>query len=445
MFRRKIEATFSDWKNTPNHKPLVIKGCRQCGKTYSVLTFAKANYEHIIYLDFFKHPEYKFAFSGSLDVDNIMRQLSAAVPNAEFITGKTCIIFDEIQDCPRARTSLKYFQLDGRFDVICTGSLLGVQGYKTKQQQMEDELAPIPVGYEQIEEMYPMDFQEFLWANGIADSTIEYLRDCLHTEKPVDDLTHLSLRNLFLYYTIVGGMPAAVETFIQTNNLQKVRNTQEDILSEYRYDMIKYASATDKSRIVECFNSIPKQLARENKKFMYSAVRNNARGRDFAGCLQWIEDAGMIYRAYNTDITELPLDGNAIPSEFKVYMADTGLFVSMLEQGTAASIVQGQLGAYKGAIYENVVADILGKMGRKLYYYHKESGVELDFLFRYHNECVPIECKARTGNAKSLKTVLNNEDKYHVMHAIKLGDYNIGREGKLLTLPMYLSFLLTDF
>ncbi len=445
MFKRKIENVFNDWKNTPNHKPLVIKGCRQCGKTYSVLAFAKANYTHVVYLDFFKHPECKFAFNGSLEIDNITRQLSTVVPNCEFVAGKTCVVLDEIQDCPRARTSLKYFQQDGRYDVICTGSLLGVQGYKTKEQHKEDTEAPIPVGYEQIEEMYPMDFEEFLWANHVPIATMDYLRDCFLKEIPVDELIHQTIRTHFLYYVVVGGMPAAVNTFLETNNMHKVRDTQEDILGEYRYDMIKYASPADKSRIVECFNSIPKQLSRENKKFMYSAVRSNARGRDYAGCLQWIEDAGMIQRAYNTEITELPLDGNAISSEFKVYMADTGLFVSMLEQGTASSIIQGQLGAYKGAVFENVMADVLGKMKRKLYYYHKEGGVELDFLFRYKNECVPIECKARTGNAKSLKTVLQNEDKYHVMHAIKLGDYNIGREGKLLTLPMYMGFLLTEY
>lgn len=445
MFRRKIEHIFETWKNTPHRKPLVIKGCRQCGKTYSVLAYANTNYDNVVYLDFFKHPEYKFAFQGALDVDEITRKITMAVPTSNFVPNKTCLILDEIQDCPRARTSLKYFQLDGRYDVICTGSLLGVQGYKTKEQQLEDEQAPIPVGYEQIEEMYPLDFEEFLWANNVSAATIDYLRSCLVEEKPVDELVHHSIRTHFLYYIIVGGMPAAVNTFISTNNMQSVHDVQEDILGGYRYDMIKYASNADKSRIVECFNSIPKQLARENKKFMYSAVRTNARGRDYAGCLQWIEDAGMIRRAYNTETTELPLDGNAIYSEFKVYMADTGLFVSMLESGTASSIVQGQLGTYKGAIYENVMADVLGKMGRKLYYYHKDGGVELDFLFRYQGECVPIECKARTGNAKSLKTVMNNEVKYHVSHAIKLGDYNVGREGKLLTLPMYMSFLLTQF
>lgn len=445
MFKRKIEALFAEWKKTPNHKPLVIKGCRQCGKTYSVLAFAKANYKHVIYLDFFKHPEYKSAFSGSLDVDTITRQITAAIPLAEFVVGETCLILDEIQDCPRARTSLKYFQLDGRYDVICTGSLLGVQGYKNKEQQKEEANAPIPVGYEQIETMYPMDFEEFLWANKIPQSTINYLQECLLLEKPIDELTHLSLRTHLLNYVVVGGMPAVVNVFLETNNMQKVHNTQEDILNEYRYDMIKYASNADKSRIIECFNSIPKQLARENKKFMYSAVQNNARGRDYAGCLQWIEDAGMVQRAYNTQMTELPLDGNAINSEFKVYMSDTGLFISMLEEGTASSILQGQLGAYKGAIYENLMADILGKLGRKLYYYHKEGGVELDFLIRYKGECVPIECKARTGNAKSLKTVMKNEEKYHVMHAVKLGDYNVGREEKLLTLPFYMGFLLKEY
>ena len=208
--------------------------------------------------------------------------------------------------------------------------------------------------------------------------------------------------------------------------------------------MIKYARTEDKSRIRECFESIPRQLAKENKKFTYSAVRHNGRAKDYDGSLQWIEDAGIIHRCYNTEITELPLDGNAIQEQFKVYMADTGLFVSMLEDGTAGSIMQGQLGAYKGAIYENLLADILGKMGRKLYYFRKESGLELDFLIRYKGECVPIECKARTGNTKSLQTVLNHPEKYNVAHAVKIGDYNVGRNGAILTIPHYMAFLLTD-
>ena len=219
---------------------------------------------------------------------------------------------------------------------------------------------------------------------------------------------------------------------------------QREIVETYKADMIKYALTPDKPRIRECFESIPKQLAREYKKFTYSVVRPGAKGRDHYGSLQWIEDAGIIRRCYNTEITELPLEGVAMNDQFKVYMADTGLLISMLDDGTAWSIMQGDLGAYKGAIYESLTADILGKMGRKLYYYHKDGGVELDFLMRYRGECVPVECKARTGNAKSIRTVLSHPEKYHVNHAIKIGDYNVGRDGALLTIPFYMAFLLSE-
>jgi predicted AAA+ superfamily ATPase len=224
----------------------------------------------------------------------------------------------------------------------------------------------------------------------------------------------------------------------------ETRKVQLSIIDSYESDMIKYAPAADKPRIRECFESIPKQLARDYKKFTYSVIRPNAKGRDYAGSLQWIEDAGIIHRCYNTEITELPLEGVAIKDQFKVYMADTGLLISILEEGTAWSIMQGDLGAYKGAIYENLMADILGKMGRKLYYFHKDSGLEIDFLMRYKNECVLVECKARTGNAKSTGTILKHPEKYHVNHAIKCGDYNIGRQGALLTIPFYMAFLLKE-
>lgn len=208
--------------------------------------------------------------------------------------------------------------------------------------------------------------------------------------------------------------------------------------------MVKYAPGSDKPRIRECFESIPRQLAREYKKFTYSVVRKGGKSRDYQGSLQWIEDAGIIRRCYNMQITELPLDGNAIQEQFKVYMADTGLFISMLEEGTAWSVMQGQLGAYKGAIYENIMADIFCKMGRKPYYFHKDSGLEIDFVIRYKGKCTLVECKATTGNAKSLQTILANYEKYHVSQAIKLGDYNVGRNGPLLTIPFYMGFLLTE-
>ncbi len=437
MYKRKINQILTKWKQRPDRKPIIIKGVRQCGKTFSVTKFAKDNYKNVIYLDFFAHPELKDIFDGPMDIDRITRNISmAGITDALFEKGNTCIVFDEIQDCPKARTSLKYFALDGRYDVICTGSLLGVNGYNSD--------APIPVGYEQIVDMYPMDFEEWLWANGIKDEHISYLKDCLEKHLPVDSVIHQRMRELLQQYIIVGGMPAAVKAFFETNDIREVRNTQLSILEDYRSDMVKYASPTDKPRIVECFNSIPSQLSREYKKFTYSSIKKGARGRNYEGCLQWIEDAGIVRRCYNTEITELPLDGNALRDEFKIYMADTGLFVSMLEDGTAWSISQGNLYGYKGAIFENLLADVFSKMGRKLYYYHKNSGIELDFLIRYKGKCVPVECKASDGNAKSLRTVLQNQDKYHVNTAIKIGDYNIALSSQTLVIPHYLAFLLIE-
>jgi predicted AAA+ superfamily ATPase len=244
---------------------------------------------------------------------------------------------------------------------------------------------------------------------------------------------------------VVGGMPEVVTTYLETKQIGMVLAVQRRIVDEYKSDMVKYALSADKSRIRECFESMPAQLARENKKFTYSVIRSRGRGRDYAGSLQWIEDAGIINRCYNLNITELPLDGNADKESFKVYMSDIGLLISMLEEGTQSSILEGNLLSYKGAIIENLVADILGKMGRKLYYFRKDSGLELDFVIRYKGECCPLECKARSGNAKSLRTVLKHPEHYHVSHAIKAGDYNIGRNGPLLTIPLYVVFLLTDY
>lgn len=439
MYKRKIEYFLLEWKNDPDRKPLVIKGCRQCGKTSSVLEFARKNYKNVIYMDFHEQKELCSLFEGSLQIDYLTVAISAAIPSARFEKGKTCLIFDEIQDCPRARSSLKFFKLDGRYDVICTGSLLGVNGYRTS-----DANYSVPVGFETIIDMNPMDFEEWLWANGIQDSVIELLKTSLAEEKPVPKPIHDRMRQLMLQYIVVGGMPEAVKKFFATHDINQVVAIQRNIVEEYKTDMVKYANHEDRNRIRECFESIPRQLSKENKKFTYSMVRKGGRSKDYVGCLQWIEDAGIIHRCYNLSITELPLSGNALQDSFKVFVADTGLFISMLDEGTQSDILQGSLFGYKGAIYENVVADILGKMGRKLYYFHKTDGIEIDFMMRYNGECTPLECKARTGNAKSLSTLLKHPEKYHVYHALKLGDYNVGREGALLTLPLYMGFLLTN-
>jgi len=436
MLRRKIEQTLLKWKITPNHKPLIIKGCRQCGKTFSVLDFARKNYKHVVYLNFFGNPDYASIFSGSLEVDNITMLLSAMLgSNAIFEPKETVLVLDEIQDCPDARTALKFFMVDGRYDVIGTGSLLGVNGYGKEPKS-------IPVGAETVIDMYPLDFEEFLWANGISEPIIAMLQEKLEKETPVPEALHNRMRQLLLQYAVVGGMPDVVNVFLETKDMNNVLAIQRDIVRSYEDDMVKYAERKDKALIRDCFLSIPRQLAKENKKFQYSLLRKGATATQYAGCLQWIEDAGIISRCYNLSITELPLDGNAIGDIFKVYMRDMGLFVSMLEDGTQYDILQGNLYGYKGAIFENLVADIFSKMGRKLYYYHKDSGLEVDFVIRYKGECTLVEVKATTGNTKSTRTILQHPEKYHVYHAIKLGDYNIGNNEQVLTLPLYMAFLL---
>lgn len=444
MLKRKIEEELIAWKNDSNRKPLVIKGCRQCGKTFIVQKFAEENYANVVYLNFMQDSDYTLAFEGSKRVDDIVMNLSAMIPQSQFVANETCIIIDEIQECPAARTALKFFKMDGRYDIIATGSLLGVKGYGERRNSSGNESSKtsIPVGYETIIDMYPLDFEEFLWANGISEAIIGKLTECLDSIQPVPEAIHQKMRQLILQYTVVGGMPSVVNTFVNTHNMGRVLAEQRGIVAEYEEDMVKYASDADKPRIRECFESIPRQLSKEYKKFQYSTIRKGAKASQYIGSIQWIEDAGIINRCRNLTITELPLNGNTIDDCFKVYMADTGLFVSMLDDGTQFDILQGNLHTYKGAIFENLVADIFTKMKRRLYYFRKDSGLEVDFVTRYKGECVLVEVKAKDGNIKSSKTILSHPEKYHVNHAIKLGDLNIGNSGQFLTLPLYMTFLL---
>ncbi|MBQ6155111.1 MAG: ATP-binding protein [Bacteroidales bacterium] len=450
MLKRRISDTLKAWKEMPNHKPLVIMGIRQCGKTFIAQHFANENYKKVVYINFIKQPEFITAFLGSKAVDDILLNLSTLIKGVTFTPGDTCFIFDEIQECPEARTSLKFFKEDGRFDVIATGSLLGVQGYGNDKKKQHRKLVlnqdlginSVPVGSEEIIEMYPLDFEEFLWANGINEEIIEALKRFYREEIPVPAGIHVAMRKLLNLYVAIGGLPEPINAFLNTNNMNEVGKAYKSILKEYRDDMVKYAPDKDKPHIRECFNSIPKQLAKENKKFQYSKIKPGGRSENYLGSLQWLEDAGIICRCYNTDITGLPMEGNAKDNVFKVYLADIGLLVEMLGPSTRADILQGNLGGFKGAIYENLMADTLHKKAQNLYYFQKDSGLELDFLVRMNGECVPLEVKAKSAKSKSAKTVLSHPEKYQVKHIIKFGDYNIGRDGTLLTLPNYMQFLL---
>lgn len=320
----------------------------------------------MVYMNFILEPDKKSAFTGNIDVDTIILNLSALIQGSRFINGKTCIILDEIQECKEARTALKSFHIDGRFDVIATGSLLGVKGYgKSKKKKAEEEgQDSVPVGYETVIDMYPLDFEEFLWANGISDMVIDSVKSCFENESAVPDGIHKAMMELLYRYVIVGGLPEVVNCFLETKNIELIYKVQRNLIAEYEEDMVKYADDPDKPRIRECFESIPKQLAKENKKFQYSVVKKGGRASQYIGSIQWLEDAGIVRRCYNTQITELPLEGNSIKDSFKVYTIDIGILMAMLDYGTQADILKGNLLGYKGAIFENLMADFYVSPGK---------------------------------------------------------------------------------
>ncbi len=373
-----------------------------------------------------------------MNVDVLTMMITAHLGSkAVFEPGRTIIILDEIQNCPEARTALKFFHLDGRYDVIATGSLLVVKGHGKMPKS-------IPVGYETTVTMCPMDFEEFLWASNIDKGIIALLKQQLATETAIPEALHQRLKQLLLQYTVVGGMPAIVQDFVLHHNMGTVLSMQRDIVHSYEDDMVKYAPDKDKIRIRKCFLSIPNQLAKENKKFQYSLVEKRGSAAKFENSLECIADAGIITRCTNLHTPELPLAGNADENIFKIYMSDIGLFISMLEDGTQGDIMAGNLLGYKGAIFENLIADFLAKQGMKLYYFRKDSGLEIDFVIRYHGQATLMEVKATNGNTKSTKAILARPDKYHVANALKLGDFNIARNGAILNLPLYMGAFLNQ-
>ncbi|WP_400150328.1 ATP-binding protein [Candidatus Methanarcanum hacksteinii] len=445
MFRRKIAAALVEWKESGmcKKKAAVIKGLRQIGKTVTVKQFAHDNYENVVYIDFKKTVSARAAFDGDIEIDRITLRLTAILPDAKFIPGHTVIIFDEIQECARARFSIKSFVEDGRYDIIATGSLLGIRGYNRKDRD-------IPVGFEHTLHMFPMDFEEFLWAKGVQTQITDYVRNCFIEKKIVDEPIHSVMMDHFLEYVCVGGMPSIVNTFIEKNDLNAVRVEQRDLLEQYRDDFGKYLDENENEvtdvemlgRINQVFDSIPSQLSKENKKFQYSIMSKNARNKTHSAAIQWLVDYGLINKSYNLSSLQLPLNGNRDESAFKIYVADTGLFISMLGRETHSKILLGDLQIYKGAVFENVISDILAKNGVKLYYYHRDSGLEVDFISVHSGKVCLIEVKSHTGNTKSAKTVLNDKGRYDVDICYKLGNYNVGLMNGIFTIPVYMAPLV---
>lgn len=433
MLRRKIYDKLLAWKNSAGKKDAVLlRGVRQCGKTYIVREFGKREYKNFIEINFIERPDMQAVFSGNLDVDSMVQQIKLSMPGCQFIPGETLLFLDEIQDAPNARTSLKFWTQDGRFDCIASGSLLGID-YKNE--------VSIPVGYEQQLIMRTLDFEEFLWALGVEVNLKELLAPYVDGAKRVPEAMHNSLNKYLQEYMVVGGLPEVVDTYIATNDFYQVHLLQEKILRDYQDDIAKYALNQDKIKAKQCFLSIPRQLSKENHKFQYSVVEKKATARKFTSSLDWLHNAGLIDFAYNVNSPWFPLKAYVKEDQFRVYLCDIGLLVAMYGYQLKIALLSDALeGPAKGGIYESLVADILAKRGEELYYYKKEdSTLEIEFILERDCKLVPVEVKARKGSTRSLNELLKMDN---IERGYKLTAQNTGVVEKKVTLPLYMAAII---
>lgn len=438
LLKRKIDKYLTDWKNRPDRKPLIIKGARQIGKTRSVEWFASQNYASVIEINFIEQKKYREIFNDGFEVDAILKNISLLNPELKFIPGNTIFFFDELQACPNCATSLKFFKLDGRFDVICSGSLMGIS---------YNEIESNSVGYKEDYEMHSMDFEEFLWAMGYNDEFTADLLSHMLDVRPLSELQMDTLMSLFRDYVIIGGMPEVVSTYVRNKNFSGTLDIQRQLLKDYEEDITKYVEGLDKAKVKAVYNHISIFLAKENKRFQITKIARNARNRDYMGCVEWLADAGVVNVCYCLNQPELPLKGNYDPKMYKIYFKDTGLLIASLDEEAQEDLrANRNLGTYKGAIYENIVGDMLVKQGYRLFYYHSDRpALEMDFFIRDADSLIPVEVKANDGATASLNRLLN-DDKYNdVKYGIKLGYRNIGFNGKFYTFPYFLTFLLRRF
>lgn len=433
MLRRKIYDKLLAWKNNKGKKDaILLRGVRQCGKTYIVREFGKREYKNFIEINFIERPDMQAVFSGNLDVDNMVQQIKLSMPGCQFIPGETLLFLDEIQDVPNARTSLKFWTQDGRFDCIASGSLLGMD-YKNE--------VSIPVGYERQLIMRTLDFEEFIWALGAEVNLKEMLAPYVDGAKRVPEAMHNSLNKYLQEYMVVGGLPEVVDTYIATKDFYQVHLLQEKILRDYQDDIAKYALNQDKIKAKQCFLSIPRQLSKENHKFQYSVVEKKATARKFTSSLDWLHNAGLIDFAYNVNSLWFPLKAHVKEDQFRVYLCDIGLLVAMYGYQLKIALLSDALeGPAKGGIYESLVADILAKRGEELYYYKKEdSTLEIEFILERDCKLVPVEVKARKGSTRSLNELLKMDN---IERGYKLTAQNTGVVEKKITLPLYMAAII---
>ena len=433
--KRKIDAFLSEWKANPDKKPLIVKGPRQVGKTESIQRFAAENYTSVITINFVEEPKYKMITADGYKAADIIKNISRIDPSKRFIEGETLIFFDELQEFPDIATALKFFKIDGRFDVICSGSMLGINYRKIESNS---------VGYKTDYEMFSLDFEEFLWASGYDDAFIDDMLTHMRTLTPFNELEMSVCSELFLNYCILGGMPAVVREFIEKGTFEGSLETQRQLIADYKEDIRKYADGMDQTRILNVFQHIPVQLAKDNKKFQISKVASGARFHDYRGCIEWLNDAGMVNICYCLNFPALPLKGNYDETKYKLYFADSGLLVAMLDEEAQEDLrANKNLGVYKGALYENVVGEALVKAGYQLYYYKREnSTLEQDFFVRTASALIPVEVKAQRGTAKSLRTLITSDKYADIHYGIKFTAGNVGFSDDIYTFPYFCAFLI---
>jgi len=432
MLKRKIYDNLVAWKNNKDQECLLIRGARQIGKTFIIELFAKENYESYIYLNFYENPGQKEIFEGSISADDIYKKMSLFANNVQFVPHNTLIFLDEIQDCPKARTALKFLAIDNRYDVIASGSLLGLH-YK--------EMSSVPVGYERTMEMYSLDFEEFLWAVGKSPDAIQNLKEYFDKKEKVDNGIHEHFMTLLRDYLVVGGMPEVVKAFLNSSNYQEAYATQKKIMLSYQDDIKKYASTTMRQKINDCYLSIPRQLAKEYTKFQYKVVSKEGSSRRYENCLNWLVDAGMIKMCVNVSTPQFPLVAYEKPEQFKVYTTDIGLLTSLYGYETQVTLIKDTLtGPAKGGIYENLVFEMLIKRGFSLNYYKNDNNTqEVEFIYNKDNHVIPIEVKSKKGSTISLNNFIAD---FSPPYAYKLTSGNVGVNGTKVVLPLYMALFV---
>ena len=439
LLKRKIDTVLLDWKANEERKPLIVKGARQIGKSMSIRAFGKKNYESVIEINFVLQKKFRVIFDDGYEFDTIVKNISLLEPSWKFIPHKTLIFFDELQKCPDCATSLKSFCQDRRYDVICSGSLMGIY---------YEEIESNAVGYKDDYDMHSMDFEEFLWAKGYSPEQIEDLYTHMSTLTPFTKLELDTITGVFRDYMIVGGMPEVVRTYIENGHFGGTLAIQRQLLKDYEEDITKYAKETDKAKILAVYNHITTFLAKENKKFQITKVARNARSREYVGSVEWLSEAGVVNVAYCLGNVELPLKGNYDSSNYKIYYHDTGLLIASLDEEAQEDLrANKNFGTYKGAIYENIVGEMLIKSGyERLYFYKRDNpSLEMDFFLRDKDSLIPVEVKANDGSTASLNNLIDWKSYPDVHYGIKLGYKNIGWNGKYYTFPYFLTFFLKRF